>query len=84
MRLTCVPIMFWLLLYAHTHRSILGAAGHVILTQDEDEDEVDGNGGSKYGHCPIRVSNQGPSEFNPTRLPTELTGPNLQIFVANG
>jgi hypothetical protein len=23
---------FWLLLYAHRHRSILGAAGHIILT----------------------------------------------------
>jgi hypothetical protein len=24
--------LFWLLLYAHRHRSILGAAGHIILT----------------------------------------------------
>jgi hypothetical protein len=25
-------LLFWLLLYAHRHRSILGAAGHIILT----------------------------------------------------
>jgi hypothetical protein len=25
-------VWFWLLLYAHKHRSILGAAGHIILT----------------------------------------------------
>jgi hypothetical protein len=25
-------VWFWLLLYAHRHRSILGAADHIILT----------------------------------------------------
>jgi hypothetical protein len=25
-------VLVWLLLYAHRHRSILGAAGHIILT----------------------------------------------------
>jgi hypothetical protein len=30
-RCTC-GCNFWLLLYAHRHRSILGAAGHIILT----------------------------------------------------
>jgi hypothetical protein len=26
--------LVWLLLYAHRHRSILGAAGHIMLTPD--------------------------------------------------
>jgi hypothetical protein len=48
-------------LYAHRHQNILGAAGHIIPTPANQLMVV----GLKYGHCPIRVSNQGPFDLWP-------------------
>jgi hypothetical protein len=41
----------WLLLYAHIHRNILGAVGHIILTPANQLMAM----GLKKGHCPIQV-----------------------------
>jgi hypothetical protein len=46
---------FWLMLYAHRHRIILGAAGHILLTP---VNQLMVMAGSTYGHCPIWISNQ--------------------------
>jgi hypothetical protein len=71
---------FWLLLYAHRHQSILGAAGHIILTP---ANHLMVMGLNIIGHCPIRVSNQGPFDHwpnalincaNRSHIPTALTG----------
>jgi hypothetical protein len=63
------------LLYAHTHRSVLGAAGHIILTPANQLRLW----GSKYGHCPIRVSNHRPFDHWSNVLTTALTGPTRKV-----
>jgi hypothetical protein len=60
---------FWLLLYAHRHRSILGAAGHIILILTP-ANQLMVMGLKKYGHCPIQVLNQGPFDHWPNALTT--------------
>jgi hypothetical protein len=60
-------VWVWLLLDTHRHRSILGAAGHIILTP---ANQLMVLWGSNYGHCPIQVSNQQPFHPWPNALTT--------------
>jgi hypothetical protein len=53
-----------MVLYAHAHRSILGAAGHIILIPANQLMVM----GLKICHCPIRVLNQGPFDHLPNAL----------------
>jgi hypothetical protein len=65
---------WWLaLLYAHRHRSILGAAGHIILTPANQLMVM----GLKIWSLSNPASNQRPFDHWPSSLPTALTGPNL-------
>jgi hypothetical protein len=67
-------LLFWLLLYAHRHRSILlGAAGHIILTP------VDGNGAQNMVTVQSGFWTRDLTITDPTRLRTPLTGPTLEI-----
>jgi hypothetical protein len=61
--------LVWVLVIAlrpQTPKHIRGGWSHYTDTSKP----VDGNGGSKYGHCPIRVSNQGPIDHRPNVLTT--------------
>jgi hypothetical protein len=61
--------LVWLLLYAHRHRSMLGVAGHIRTPANQLR-----LWGSKYGYCPIRVSNHWPFDHWSNVLTTALTG----------
>jgi hypothetical protein len=69
---------FWLMLYALRHRSILGAAGHIILTPANQLIVM----GPKIWSLFNPGSNQRPFDHWLTSLPTALTGPTLdKIYV---
>jgi hypothetical protein len=74
--------------YAHRHRSILGAAGHIILPPAnqffcffiryqlvEDSHSVDGNGAQNTVTVQSGFRTRDLSITGPTRLKTALTGP---------
>jgi hypothetical protein len=60
----------WLLLYAHRHRGVLGAAGHIMLTPANQLMVM----GLKIWSLSNPGSNQRPIDHWPTSLPTALTG----------
>jgi hypothetical protein len=62
-------VWFCLLLYAHRHRSILGAAGHIILTPANQLIVM----GLKIWSLSNAGSNKRPFDHWPTSLPTALT-----------
>jgi hypothetical protein len=64
-------VQFGLLLHAHTHRSILGAAGHIILTPANQLMVM----GLKIWSLSNPGMNQRPFDRWPTSLPPALTGP---------
>jgi hypothetical protein len=61
---------FWLLLYAHRHRSALGAAGHIILTPANQLMVLV----LKIWSLSNPGSNHRPFDHWPTSLPSALTG----------
>jgi hypothetical protein len=74
---------FWLLLYADRHRSILGAAGHIILTPANQLMLM----GLKIGSLSNRGSKQRPFDYWLTSLPTVLPGPTtvcIDVVVSKG
>jgi hypothetical protein len=69
-----VSLRAWLLLYAHRHRSILGVAGHIILTPANLLMVM----GLKIWSLSNPGSNQRLFDHWPTSLPTALTGPTAE------
>jgi hypothetical protein len=63
----------WLLLYAHRHRSIVGAAGHIILTPANQLMVMGFKIWSRSNPSGYRTRDL--SITGPTSLPTALTGP---------
>jgi hypothetical protein len=63
--------LVWSLLYAHRHRSRLGAAGYIILTPANQLMVL----GLKIWLLSNPGSKQRPFDHLPTSLPTALTGP---------
>jgi hypothetical protein len=66
-----------LLLYAHRHPSILGAAGHNILTPANQLMVM----GLKIWSLSNPGSNQRPFDHCPTSLPTAVTGPTDLVLI---
>jgi hypothetical protein len=70
---TRVGLKVWLLLYAHRHRSILGAAGLPHYT--DTTEPANGHGAQNMVTVQSRFRTRDLSITGPTRLPTALTGP---------
>jgi hypothetical protein len=71
MSVMTLMVWCWLLLYAHRHRSILAAAGHIILTPANQLMVM----GLTIWSLFNPGSNKRPVNHWPTSLPTALTGP---------
>jgi hypothetical protein len=63
-------VLVLLLLYANRHRSILGAAGHIILTPENQLMVI----GLKIWSLSNPGSNQRPIDLRPTSVPTAVAG----------